>query len=146
MMKKTPKKNDRPGVDRMGRTALHYAALEQNSPEVRKLLAAGLDPNARDDNGFTPLHFATQSNSLSASEALLSAGAEVDATDCNGNTPLSNAVFNSGGEGSLITLLLEAGANPDMRNNHGVSPLQLAGSIANFDLVRFFKARSAGAA
>jgi len=138
MTRKTPKKKERPGVDRMGRTELHYAALNADLSKVHALLLAGADPNASDDNGFTPLHFSTQSNSLSVSDALLEAGAKVDLADANGNTPLSKAVFNSNGGGELIKLLLGAGADRNMENNYGVSPLGLAKSIDNYDLVQFF--------
>ena len=136
--------DDRPGVDRVGRTGLHYAALNGDLSETLRLLAAGLDACAKDDHGFTPPHFSTQSNCLPVSEALLSAGAEVDAVDRNGNTPLSNAVFYSGGAGALITLLLRCGADPNLENNHGVSPIGLARTMANPELVRFFDPGSAG--
>ena len=45
-------------IDRDGRTALHYAALENNSAEVQRLLEAGLATGATDKSGWTPLHFA----------------------------------------------------------------------------------------
>ncbi len=131
-------KKDRPGVDKAGRTALHYAALNGDLAETVRLLASGLDPRATDDNGFTPLHFATQSNSIPVSEALLAAGVEINAVDRNGNSPLSNAVFYSGGKGSLIALLLNAGADPDLENFHGVSPIGLARTMANPELIKFF--------
>jgi ankyrin repeat protein len=144
MTGKTPKKKDRPGVDRMGRTALHYAALNGDLPEIQRLLASGLDCRAKDDNGFTPLHFSTQSNCIPVSKALLSAGADVDAADHKGNTPLSNAVFYSGGKGDLITLLLKSGADPNQENLHGVSPIGLARTMASSELVKFFDAGATG--
>jgi len=146
MTKKVPSKNGRPGMDRMGRTELHYSALNGDLARTASLLSLGLDPNARDDNGFTPLHFSTQSNCLPVSRALLSAGAEVNAVDHNGNTPLSNAVFYSGGKGDLIILLLNAGASPDQENNHGISPIGLARTMANPDLIKYFSDRTPGAA
>lgn len=138
MPKNILKKHHLPGVNRLGRTALHYAALERNLPETQRLLTAGYNPSAKDDDGFSPLHFAAQSNCIAVSEALLSAGAEINATDCHGNTPLFRAVFNSGGEGGLITLLLSAGADPHLENSHGISPFELARTITNYDLVKFF--------
>lgn len=54
----------RAGVDRLGRTPLHYAALEGRLVDVERLLNAGADPSAQDDHGFAPLHFATQSRAL----------------------------------------------------------------------------------
>jgi ankyrin repeat protein len=137
-MRKQPKRKDRPGVDRYGRTELHYAALEGDVPKISGLLSAGLGAGAADDDGWTPLHAAVQAGSLPACVALLQAGAPVDARDANGNTPLSTAVFESRGRGDLIKLLREHGADPTRANNHGVSPLKLAHTIANFDVRQFF--------
>lgn len=138
MTKKQPKRIERPGVDHLGRTPLHYAVLEERYPDATALLNDGAGPNARDDNGFTPLHFAAQLGGLEITKLLLSRGAEVDATDSYGNTPLSRAVFSSRGEGSLIIALRSAGADPLKVNSHGVSPLSLARTTANFDVRQFF--------
>jgi ankyrin repeat protein len=139
MSGKQPKRKERPGVDRMGRTPLHYAALEKNCDLVRELLASGLAADAADDNGWTPLHFAAQSNSDGAAALLLNGGASVDPRDSNGNTPLATAVFNSRGNGALIALLRSHGADCDATNSHAVSPLQLARTITNFNVRQFFE-------
>jgi ankyrin repeat protein len=138
MAGKIPKKRERPGIDRLGRTELHYAASRGDVAGVQTLLAAGAKADLPDDNGWTPLHFATQAHSVEASEALLAAGASVDSQDSDGNTPLSNAVFNSCGRGELIALLRRHGANPYLANIHGVSPLALARTIANYDVQQYF--------
>jgi len=128
----------RAGVDRAGRTPLHYAAVDGAVAEVERLLGAGADPAAADDNGWTPLHFAAQARSVDVARALIRAGAKVDARDSYGNTPLFRAVFASEGEGALIVLLRAAGADPQAVNDSGVTPLALARTIANFDVARFF--------
>jgi ankyrin repeat protein len=138
MTKKLPKKKARPGVDEYGRTALHYAAVEGDGDRVQQLLRAAADPNAQDDNGWTALHFAAQARCVSCVRALLAAGARVDLRDGDGNTPLSTAVFNCRGDGAMIGLLRDAGADPRAANNHGVSPVRLARAIANYDIAQFF--------
>jgi ankyrin repeat protein len=120
--------------DRLGRTAAHYAAADGNADGLRVLLAGGSAVETADDAGWTPLHFAAQAQAPSVVEVLLVAGAAVDTADRDGNTPLWRAVFCSQGEVATIRLLLEAGADPDRDNGHGMSPRMLAGHIANHDL------------
>ncbi|MEU6229618.1 ankyrin repeat domain-containing protein [Streptomyces sp. NPDC047042] len=120
--------------DRLGRTAVHYAAADGDADGLRVLLAGGADPEAADDAGWTPLHFAAQAQAPSAVEVLLAAGAAADAADRHGDTPLWRAVFCAQGNGATIRLLLESGADPDRDNGHGVSPRVLAGRIANSDV------------
>jgi uncharacterized protein len=139
MTGKAPKKHARPGVDGLGRTELHYAAVEKNVPLVHQLLAAGAEPDQADDNGWTALHFACQSGSESVVRTLLNADASVDPVDSYGNTPLWKAVFNSRGNGELIALLRAAGADPRRKNASGISPLSLARTIANYDIRQFFR-------
>lgn len=135
---KPPKRNARPGVDRIGRTALHYAAADGQEDEVSGLLREGADPNAQDDSGWSPLHFAAQAGSPTITSLLLAAGARVDVADSFGNTPLFRAVFACKGDGAVIALLRGAGASPTALNKSGVSPLSLARMIANYDVARYF--------
>ncbi|MBB5931878.1 ankyrin repeat protein [Streptomyces echinatus] len=120
--------------DRLGRTAVHYVAADGDADGLRVLLAGGAAAGVADDAGWTPLHFAAQAQAPPVVEVLLAAGAAVDAVDRHGNTPLWRAVFCSQGEGATIRLLLEAAADPDRDNGHGVSPRVLAGRIANHDV------------
>lgn len=126
MTRKHEKRTDRPNVDSYGRTALHYAAAENNTVEAQELIASSVDVNARDDNEWTALHFAAQSNSFEVARLLIEAGAEVDPVDSFGNTPLSTAVFNYKGNGELIVLLREKNADPYRENHDGQSPVALA--------------------
>ena len=138
MVGKHPKRNPRPGVDRAGRTQLHYAAADGAVAEVVRLIEAGADPGAQDDNGWSPLHFAAQANSEAVTRILIAAGASVDPRDSYGNTPLWRAVFSSNGDGAVIKFLRDAGADPYTENASGVTPLSLARTIANFDVAQFF--------
>lgn len=130
----------RVGLDRAGRTPLHYAALEGRTDDVRSAIGAGADPSHPDHSGFTPLHFAAQGQHAETARVLIEAGAVVDAQDSFGKTPLSVALFNvRDGPGDVVRVLLDAGASADSKNNSGISPRDLAGMVANCDLMRFFR-------
>jgi uncharacterized protein len=106
---------------------LHQAAVAGRADEVARLLAQGADATAVDATLRTPLHAACQQGHLEAARVLVAAGARIDARDSFGNTPLWRAVFAfQGGEPELIRLLLEAGADPDSKNNSDRSPRDMA--------------------
>lgn len=138
MTSKRPKRKERPGVDRYGRTPLHHAVSDGDLARVKELLECGTDPNSRDDDGWRPLHFAALRGIPDLIVLLLDAGATVDPCDEHGNTPLWRAVFESRGKGEVIKLLRAAGANPHTQNKRGISPVLLARTIASFDVRPFF--------
>jgi ankyrin repeat protein len=119
------------------RTILFYAVLRQRPLAVAELLTRGANPSHPDRQQWTPLHYAAQEYLVTIGELLLRNGASVDARDENGNTPLWRAVFASKGKGDFIKLLLQSGANPDSKNNKGISPRDLAAKIANYDIKQF---------
>lgn len=125
-------------LDEFGRTALHYAAVDGDSDGVARLLAEGFLATLADKQGWTPLHFAAQARCALCCELLIGAGAAVDRQDSHGNTPLWRAVFASRGDGSVIMVLRQAGADPARSNKHGVSPAKLARSIANYPVAQFW--------
>jgi uncharacterized protein len=126
-------------TDSDGRTPLMHAAIDGQLDLVRLLLKAGADSNRQDRMRWTALHFAAQGRKREIVEALIEGGSVVDARDAHGNTPLWRAIFASEGEGDLIRLLKRSGADPELKNGSGVSPRDLAGRIANYDLARFLE-------
>jgi ankyrin repeat protein len=130
-------------TDSFGRNALHYVPVDlpetKHIGKINTLISKGLDINERDKNGWTPLHFAAQEYAVHAVIELLRLGAKVDLKDSFGNTALFRAVFCSRGKGDIIKLLLDAGSDPDLKNNHGVSPRKLANTIGNFNVKQFFE-------
>ncbi len=125
-----------------GKTPLYYAT---DSNTVRSLLEAGAEPNIRDNAGKTPLYYAMDSNTV---RSLLEAGAEPNMRDSKGQTPLlsmlsylnNNSHFYAVDSGDLysetredakevITFLLKYGADPNISDKKGNTPLQFARNI-----------------
>src|SRR5262249_34884001 len=122
--------------DRDGRTPLTNAVAAGDPGITRLLLEHGATADTKDKQGWTPLHFAAQNNLEEIAVLLIRYGAVVDAQDMQGNTPLWKAVFNCRGQGILIKLLRDHGADPRVSNNHGVSPLSLAKTISNYPVAQ----------
>jgi ankyrin repeat protein len=128
------------GLDRAGRSPLHYAALEGRATDVRDLLEGGAEVDLADKAGFTPLHFAAQELHADVARMLINAGASVHRRNRYGNTPLWTALCNvRDTEGAIVHVLLESGSDPDAENESAVSPRALASRVANYDLMRFFR-------
>jgi uncharacterized protein len=50
--------------NRLDRTDLHYAALDNHTASARVALTAGVDPNTADRAGFRPLHLVIQQGAV----------------------------------------------------------------------------------
>src|ERR1051325_1989765 len=122
--------------DSAGRTPLFSAIQSGDLGIVTELIDRGASVNAKDSGLKTPLHFAASEYKPQLVDLLMRSGAEVDAQDSDGNSPLSDAVFYSKGRGDVIWLLFNRGADKRLKNRHGVSPLDLANSIGNYDVDR----------
>lgn len=91
----------------------------------RWLLAAGAMVDARDPRGRTALHWAAFASCMRSAAVLLEFGAAIDGLDHRGRTPLMLACLHRprGRDGETIELLLRAGADPDIRDDHGWTSL-----------------------
>lgn len=116
------------------------SVLNNNLEEIKKLIEAGNDLNVKDEeNGYTALHYCAQDGKIDFAILLIQAGALIDLQDNYGNTPLFKAVYYSEGKSDMIKLLLKNGSDPNKKNNSGVSALDLANRIDNYDLKKIFK-------
>lgn len=92
-------------------TPLHRAASFGPTSEVRELLRAGGNPNARDEDALTPLHRAAMRNpDPVVIRLLIAAGADANARNLDSFTPLHLAGANPSAE--VVRALIQAGANP----------------------------------
>ncbi|MDR2807025.1 MAG: ankyrin repeat domain-containing protein [Puniceicoccales bacterium] len=96
----------------------------ESAENIRKLIDAGTNINARDDKGYTPLHWAVSCHCLRIVQLLLEKDANIDAQDDEECTPLHRAV--SCCYLGIIQLLLKKNANINIKNNKGYTPLHLA--------------------
>jgi ankyrin repeat protein len=93
--------------------ALLRASLIGHIPAVEALLDAGLDVNAKGQNGWTPLLEAVFGGHTDTIRVLLDRGADVNATDQTGWTPLMEAAAK--GRTEVVKTLLDYGADVDAR-------------------------------
>ncbi|XP_023313261.1 tankyrase-2-like [Trichogramma pretiosum] len=134
-----------------GVTPLHLAASRKDYSDVAKMLFEvgekkhrPVRVNARDKEGDTPLHYA-RSNCVKMFELLLRRGADINVTNERGRTALHviykhqpvqvNAQDNEGntplhlaaefGKDKAMELLLRNGANPNVPNAKGLTPLHI---------------------
>jgi len=133
--------SDKCNVMPYGQSLPFHAVLENKMDILKFLIEQGCDLNIGDDDGLTPLHAAALGNNREAAVALLSSGAQPDIEDRYGNTPLFRAVYSYDGDLSVISLLLQNGADPLHKNKAGVSPYEFAEKKEDVDIVRSFDDR-----
>jgi uncharacterized protein len=100
---------------------LMLASLKGQARLVQKLIDKGADVNKP---GWAPLHYAATRGHLEVMNILLENHAYIDASSPNGSTPLMMAALY--GTPSAVKLLLEAGADPTIKNALGLTAIDFA--------------------
>jgi len=129
--------------DRYGWTALHHAARNGHARVVQLLLQHGADPNTRDANSCSALMLAAEAGHANVVATLLqtiqSSGKEetssldLEARSSQGDTALTLSCY--GGHSEVALLLIDAGAEINVRGRKGRTPLMQAALRNNLDLV-----------
>lgn len=117
--------------------AVQYGALVR----VRELVDGGYDVNLPDNDTITLLHWAAINNRSEIVKYLLEKDASVDAVggDLN-STPLHWATRQ--GHLASVVLLINAGADPQIRDAEGCSPIHLAAQFGHTAVVAYLIARN----
>ena len=108
--------------NKQGETPLMMASINGDLPLVRTLV---LKNKAQLDHiSWTPLHYACAKGHFEIALFLIANGAKVDSLSLGATTPLMMAV-QSGNE-LLVKLLLDRGANLQLRNAEGITAIDIA--------------------
>ncbi|MBM4092954.1 MAG: hypothetical protein FJ276_26625, partial [Planctomycetes bacterium] len=123
-------------------TTLHKAAEKNQAATARELIAAGADVDAYDGDR-TPLHCAVIFGSVDVTMVLIDNGAKVEAGDLHRlQTPLHFCADRQG-HPDIADVLLSHGANIDVLDGNGNTPLYMAAAKGNLPMTEFFLARGA---
>ncbi len=115
---------------RNGDTALMIAAFKQNKAVVQALIALEAEVNRP---GWTALHYAASVGANEIVQLLLEASAYIDAESPNQTTALMMAA--RGGHILTVKLLLDEGADATLKNDQGMSAIDLARKFNHSDIV-----------
>ena len=136
-----------------GDTSLH-CVMKNPSAQMRErlawvLLKNGADPNATNNEGDTPLIVAAKMEppQIGVIDALLIRGdtkkANPDIQNLKGETALISAVSKGHSHIDVVEKILNAGANPDLKNNSGCGALTKAAKYGLDDMTRLLEERGA---
>jgi uncharacterized protein len=118
------------------------AAMRGDKVAVQNLLRQKADVNAPQGDGSTALHWAAYRDDQEMARMLIAAGANINARTRLGDlTPLFMAAKN--GSASILSLMLDAKADPNTANANGTTPLMLAAASGKSDAVKLLLDRGA---
>ena len=118
--------------DKCSRTILHYACIHDDFDIVDNLLKAGADPCAQDKLGNNPMHYACENGRLQCVQQLIATSQNpnglLQVPNNDGVTPLSMILHIACEKRNinLVKKLLEAGADPNVTDKFGFTPLMRA--------------------
>lgn len=116
-------------------SVLMLAAIQGHLSLVQKLVEKDADVNK---TGWTPLHYAATRSRLEVMNFLLEHSAYIDAESPNGTTPLMMAAMY--GTPEAVLLLIQAGADPTVKNQLGLTALDFAQQAQRHEALALIRA------
>jgi ankyrin repeat protein len=114
---------------RNGDTALMIASYKGDAAAVKALLDKEAEPN---NTGWTALHYAAAIGNDEIVQMLLDASAYIDAGSPNNTTPIMMAA--RAGKILTVKLLLDSGADVTLKNDVGMTAIDLARKFEHDDI------------
>lgn len=134
--------------DRYGRSPLNMAAMYRYTDLGKALLEAGANPDTQDATGLTPLMWAISGRGdgtvpdMALASALILAGADLNLKSNRANTALIYASYRH--EPKLVRLLIDNGAEVNVVNRAGSTPLGVATEQGYEDIAEMLRQAGAG--
>ena len=134
--------------DVRGQTPLHLAAKATHPAAaivVGLLLDRGASGDADDEHGQTPLHVAAREGHYISAERLAGRGLDVNFADRKGQTPLHVVAGGdrvSGAHVRVVQVLLDQGADLTIRDENGMTPMDVAERLGHTELAKLLVPRS----
>ena len=136
--------------DLLGEAPLARSIRISDEPMAQMLIEEGASIRELDRHGNTALHYAAGSRLGAVVSRLLEMGLYIDATNIHGSTPLHVAIkpqfpisANEGEYFHIVQLLVDAGADVEMSDDGGRTPLHLAAQEADKASVQILLNRGA---
>ena len=125
--------------DNKGHTPLILASSLCYIEDIKELLKAGANPNIQDNRKDFAFIFIPNECFIEVSLLLINAKAKANLNiqDKDGDTILMLQI--NSGNFDNVKLLLQSGANPNIKNNRNITPLKLAQLKNNIKLVELLK-------
>lgn len=124
--------------DNRGNTALMEASSHGRSKLIKLFIQHGADANIPNRDGDTPLHYILNwRNTTETIGLIIEKTTNIDFKNTRGNTALMLSIMY--GKKTAAQMLLDAGANPNIKNQNSQTPLLMVtskGTVANDETVK----------
>lgn len=132
-----------PAIGIPGSPAIDTAAAAGKCQVLDELLAAGAQADPKSIQfGFTPLSLAAKAGASACVRSLLAKKVRLDVrTEPGGDTALIMAAY--GGHLEVVQMLVENGADTQLKNKDGDTPLRAAEGFSNVSVANYLRSQGA---